>query len=337
MKVLNFIKWVNFLTLSVCFSAWAHAEKSKLWDVSVVLGFGVHESALINEETLKTFANINVSYFGEYWFFDSGDFGLTLVNNDVLTFNLISHINTTSLYFSDPIYSVIDIGGVSSSGSSSLNSAPDETSVILIPTNSPTSIVSTTALPNVTEEPTFMITATFVPTVVPSFVVTPTVVSTREPMPEEGVPIYDYVAPRNIALEAGAEILVDVFGGTLQANILHDISAQHGGFHGGVSFSRGFKFDQFSIISSVDIGFQSPEYNDYYWGVKEHERMGWLIPYKGQWGINASADITLSQRFDQHWSVVAVIRQRWVGTIVNSPLVDDEYLSAGFTGVRYEF
>lgn len=70
------------------------------WRLGIALGYGSKSNPLIQSHTSSVPFNIDIAWFGERWFFDNGDLGLTLIDNDAVTFSLVGRVNSERVFFS---------------------------------------------------------------------------------------------------------------------------------------------------------------------------------------------------------------------------------------------
>ncbi|MEL6871101.1 MAG: MipA/OmpV family protein [Pseudomonadota bacterium] len=69
------------------------------WRLGVALGYGFRENPLIQSDDVPILVDIDVAWFGDRVFFDNGDLGLTVTNNDALTLDLVARINSERVFF----------------------------------------------------------------------------------------------------------------------------------------------------------------------------------------------------------------------------------------------
>jgi outer membrane protein len=74
--------------------------EERRWRLGAALGYGQRSNPLIQSEDIPVVVDLDIAYFGDRWFFDNGDLGLELVDNDVLTTNLVARVNSDRAFFS---------------------------------------------------------------------------------------------------------------------------------------------------------------------------------------------------------------------------------------------
>jgi outer membrane protein len=70
------------------------------WRLGAALGYGRRTNPLIQSEDIPVIVDLDIAYFGDHWFFDNGDLGLELIDNDVVTTNLVARVNSDRTFFS---------------------------------------------------------------------------------------------------------------------------------------------------------------------------------------------------------------------------------------------
>lgn len=83
------------------------------WRVGVALGYGERDNPLVYSEDLKILVDLDIAWFGDRWFFDNGDGGFTLLDNERFTLNVIGRFNSDRVFFSktDTDLVVINLSG----------------------------------------------------------------------------------------------------------------------------------------------------------------------------------------------------------------------------------
>jgi outer membrane protein len=69
------------------------------WRFGIALGYGLRSNPLIQSEDIPIIVDLDIAWFGERFFFDNGDLGLTLTDNDRLTLNLVARLNSDRVFF----------------------------------------------------------------------------------------------------------------------------------------------------------------------------------------------------------------------------------------------
>ena len=70
------------------------------WKIGIAFGHGERSNPLVQSEDIDILVDIDIAWFGERWFFDNGDVGLTLRDDERFTLNLIGRFNSDRVFFS---------------------------------------------------------------------------------------------------------------------------------------------------------------------------------------------------------------------------------------------
>lgn len=80
-------------------SAGSSAETPS-WRLGIAAGYGERSNPLVGGENLTLYADLDIAWFGDRWFFDNGDLGYTLIDRPAATVNVIARANSDRLFFS---------------------------------------------------------------------------------------------------------------------------------------------------------------------------------------------------------------------------------------------
>jgi outer membrane protein len=70
------------------------------WRLGLALGFGERSNPLIQSDDIPVVVDIDIAWFGKRWFFDNGDLGFSVIENDRFTTNLVARVNSDRAFFS---------------------------------------------------------------------------------------------------------------------------------------------------------------------------------------------------------------------------------------------
>jgi len=92
--------------------AQAQPEESR-WRLGIGLGYGLRSNPLVQSDDIPIFVDIDIAWFGERLFFDNGDFGLTLVDNEFVTASVVGRANSDRVFFgkTDTRFVTVDLAG----------------------------------------------------------------------------------------------------------------------------------------------------------------------------------------------------------------------------------
>ena len=92
----------------------AQGTETSRWDIAIAVGYGQRSNPLKFSDDIDIFVDLQIAWYGDHWFFDNGDLGFTLADNDAFTVNLIGRINSDRLFFSRTNNRFLSLGLLSS-------------------------------------------------------------------------------------------------------------------------------------------------------------------------------------------------------------------------------
>jgi outer membrane protein len=100
--LISLIPMLGFLGVSAVFAADSDPVNSidSPWRLGVALGYGKRSNPLALSDDITIIVDLDVAWFGEHWFFDNGDLGLTVLDQDRYTVNLVGRLNSDRVFFS---------------------------------------------------------------------------------------------------------------------------------------------------------------------------------------------------------------------------------------------
>lgn len=78
----------------------AEARVESPWKIGIALGYGERDNPLVQSDDIPVLVDIDVAWYGQRWFFDNGDVGRTLLDNEKITLNAIGRFNSDRVFFS---------------------------------------------------------------------------------------------------------------------------------------------------------------------------------------------------------------------------------------------
>jgi outer membrane protein len=75
-------------------------ETESPWRFGVALGYGQRSNPLALSDDITILVDLDIAWFGKRWFFDNGDLGLTVLDQDRYTVNLVGRFNSDRVFFS---------------------------------------------------------------------------------------------------------------------------------------------------------------------------------------------------------------------------------------------
>lgn len=83
-----------------CLAAEAPVEETTSnWRLGAALGYGIRSNPLVQSDDIPIVVDLDIAWFGEHWFFDNGDLGLTFADNSALTASIVARINSDRVFF----------------------------------------------------------------------------------------------------------------------------------------------------------------------------------------------------------------------------------------------
>lgn len=89
----------------------AAATESR-WQLGVALGYGMRSNPLIQADDIPLVVDIDIAWFGDHFFFDNGDFGLTFADNDAITASIVARANSDRVFFGRTNTRFVDVSAV---------------------------------------------------------------------------------------------------------------------------------------------------------------------------------------------------------------------------------
>lgn len=83
------------------------------WRIGAAFGYGERTNPLVQSEDIPIVVDLDIAWFGERWFFDNGDAGLTFADDGAVTASLVGRFNSERVFFSrtDTRYVTLSVTG----------------------------------------------------------------------------------------------------------------------------------------------------------------------------------------------------------------------------------
>ena len=88
----------------------ALAAAESPWRLGVAMGYGERSNPLLNSDDLPIVLDLDIAYFGKYFFFDNGDLGLTFADNELVTASVMARVRSDQVFFGRTNTRFINIG-----------------------------------------------------------------------------------------------------------------------------------------------------------------------------------------------------------------------------------
>jgi outer membrane protein len=143
---------------------------------------------------------------------------------------------------------------------------------------------------------------------------------------------------RDYAIEVGVETLIDGEWGSTTLRAFHDVSGTHEGYELSADFSRRWTAGRFSIAPMVGVAYKSARLNDYYWGVNASESNVALPQYSAGAGFAFQGGALANYYISRNLRLaVSLNYERLPDSVARSPLAEDDYVLAYFSGLAWTF
>ena len=88
-------------------------ERESSWRLGAAFGYGQRSNPLVQSDDIPIIVDLDIAWFGKRWFFDNGDLGFTVADNDAITASLVARVNSDRLFFSntDTRFVNVDLAG----------------------------------------------------------------------------------------------------------------------------------------------------------------------------------------------------------------------------------
>jgi len=89
------------------------ARAESPWQFGVALGYGLRTNPLVQSDDIPIIVDIDIAWFGDHFFFDNGDLGLTFVDNEYVTTSLVGRVNSDRVFFgrTNTKFVTVDLAG----------------------------------------------------------------------------------------------------------------------------------------------------------------------------------------------------------------------------------
>ena len=354
-KLMKQVLTTSFLAaMAICSPLTAHADTFlDNWEVAVSAGYGQRTNPLINADDIDTFLNIDISWYGDRFFFDNGDIGYNLFFNDKLSINLLGQLSKEGVFFDNVFSQGISIGGAGAIGSGVPDPMIMDPAQSVSPTvPSPEAVAREEALPVAPSVAELPLAPTGIPAPAedpgnpaPDIAEQPAAeVPSEEPSSDSVVPVVPpvvepfEVTDRNYAYEAGIEVVFDSGFGQFQFSALQDVTSQHNGQRIDVSYSTNHISGRWIVQPAVGLSWRSDQLANYYFGVDASEATAAIPNYEATASINHFGRIVVRYAISKNLFWGTAIEYEQLGDeIANSPIVVEDTVVTAYTGIKYRF
>lgn len=76
-----------------------HAQAESNFSLGLAMGYGQRTNPLIQSDDVPVYIDVDIAWYGERWFFDNGDLGITLHDGTWATVNTVARVNSDRVFF----------------------------------------------------------------------------------------------------------------------------------------------------------------------------------------------------------------------------------------------
>lgn len=276
-------------------------DEASPWTIGVALGQGRRVNPFIGSDDTRLTAAVDLAWYGERFFFDNGDLGLTLSSTAQFSVNALLVFNNERNY-----YSYLNNG---SSGLDILN-------------------LKRLALN----------TGIGLPGIAGGEEVDLDTLNTEQLEDLVFQDVDSSLAQRDFAANGGLEFLYSHAWGDLQGQLLSDVSGVHRGQSAWLAYSYPWftRSSQFNL--SMGLEFKSANLADYYYGVRPDESIQGRPAYRAGSGTNRVLRFSASRELSERWRLVGVMEREYLSAAIRrSPIIDTATVNTLFVGLYYQF
>ncbi len=97
-------------TASATASAGGAAATESRWRLGAAFGYGLRSNPLLQSDDIPIVVDLDVAWFGERFFFDNGDLGLTFLDNAQATASVVARVNSDRVFFGNTDTKFVSVG-----------------------------------------------------------------------------------------------------------------------------------------------------------------------------------------------------------------------------------
>ena len=99
--------YLTLLALALLAGSGAHAQSASgvtemeqsRWRLGAALGYGERSNPLIQSDDIPIYVDVDIAWFGDSFFFDNGDLGLTIADSAYVTTSIVARFNSDRVFF----------------------------------------------------------------------------------------------------------------------------------------------------------------------------------------------------------------------------------------------
>lgn len=146
------------------------------------------------------------------------------------------------------------------------------------------------------------------------------------------------MAPRDSGIDLGLTYKYRQPWGTLQAELVHDVSSNSGGSEARFGYSYDWRSGAFLLRPTLSVSFRDAKLNNYYYGVLPGEAIAGRPAYATGAGVNSQIGLYGTYDVSTRWRLLGGVSATFLGASVkDSPIVQKRVLPAVYIGAAYDF
>jgi len=146
------------------------------------------------------------------------------------------------------------------------------------------------------------------------------------------------MANRDGTFEVGMQSSLTSSVGKFSVSLLSDILNEHKGHEAKLTFSKRFFLRKFLVRPSVSLIWKSGQLANYYYGVRASEATIDRAAYKVDSSFLLQLALMTNYRLSENWFVSGQIAlNRLADEIIDSPIIEDDFITTAFVGIGYQF
>ncbi|WP_160168588.1 MipA/OmpV family protein [Catenovulum agarivorans] len=281
-----------------------HARVGEL-SLSVALGYGEKSNPLYKGDAFPLVIVPSIYYYGKNWYFDNGDLGVTLAEQQNFSVNLLASVNGEAAHFHDwhPANILVSRQFVQIDTPELGPEFDDE--------QSPSAGGDQSDKDEI-EAPVDRVTEKIV---------------------------YDQVAKRKWSLDTGVQIHWFVQANhQVKFRWMYDVTGVHQGHNSQLEYSYKLVNNQWRHKFKIGLDWLSSDLVDYYYGISARDSQAENLWYQPGDALLPYIGYASGYKISQKWSwVLSAHYQQLTSEIERSPIVAKDYRYTLFTGMKYVF
>lgn len=328
-----------------CNSQYSECAPIGKWEFALGVGVGVRTNPLFDGDNSPLILLPSISYYGERFFLDNLRAGFTVFDNsqektNSHMLNLLTTISLEQVFFEDSLVGNFFIDSDSTVGSLNPgNELVNPPSPEMPPGEGFNPSPATPPEPVITMAPEPIATMMPVPEPVPEPIITITPEPTTTLVDGKELISLEEVATRKTALLAGLEYQYNVSHFSFSTQLLNDVSSVHDGYEFRFGVSQPFSLGHSDFGFALGALWQDRKLLDYYYGIDERDTEDSRFFYtidEGGWSPFTRLD--WRYQLNKKWSLVARVQAKMLAdVIIESPLIEEDFVFTGFLGGVYRF